>query len=1812
MHDYNHPIYLLSNVHISTNACSESHDLVNIPLSPSFRGQMFVASRKSSFLLDSGSTFNLVSHHLYGHLMRVNSSVSYFNTPLHIKTGGGVVNIAKPKIVHFSFTFPGTNIIANMSALLVTKLQLPCDVVLGQSFLTNYNGALTMSVNTDIKPVYAHLRTKSMIHLRNRQRVFTVDLIGQASPLQGSIRIVSTNSLVRIVNAVQTIQPYQTRFQLVLESTVPDQEVVIRAGASFAKFKFTDTKTPMLTFASHTAPNQQQTICKDVLLEPMLPKPPRIVDFPIEENPNENAHTLRAKAPKAAPIGAFVSTSPANEYNRFQALASIPSNFIPAPVLHHKRYIAKQSKTPWYPAVPKQTVKNRPAPATAQVTKTQILSATSPPHTTNLSQPSYRYSTPKHAILNHGQSIHADASSSYRRRTFKNRFSSRRGFSPPTSSQSQLLHGSNDQLLLINPPKPVLVRGTPNSFSLGNSNAAKTALSQMPNKSNILAPGSVEYYTEVLYELSILSSFVFNNSRSILSRVNKGKNVDLQDNISALDLSISAMPKPDVLNMSLIATTSVRTCDQATQTDVCFYEVPNIYPEIYEQSMKGNDQIQYDALETFYDGLSKEDFLSNLSNIPFIPTHLQDHLLNVLFKHRRVFTVKNAPVFLRAAKLKPVEIVLKPNSPSFIRSRPFSGTLTQAETIETELSNLHRQGVLKLAPTAKYLHPVLLVDKKPDQPGMQAGSRLVFDIRSLNTHSLLSNQHLTSLDFLLRQVSTFPTAPQGWVKLDMTNSFHQLSLTPESQTFTGVLAPLSNRIFVSRRLVMGWTGSPTKLSEALAPVLQVYRQSVMQHPAMRKELAKYTTDFKLIIFSYLDDWLISFSQLNSCAIVALDILFDLLSSLDISLKLTKCSFFESELTLLGFSFKDSFVSPSFRNLVKYSQVQPPKSRKSLRQYLCSTNFYRNYVPHYATVVAELRHEVNLSDKIPFVLTERLLKAFYKLQYILANHSSLPLPKPNLQYVLQVDASCQGIGGFLGQISIADNGHETIIPVALYSRVLSKAERKYHINTLELISLADSLSFFRAYIAMTTQPIRVFSDNSTVIAWVKGKLEQTFQPQLLRLLARINCYLIDISHISSKQNFLCDFLSRMHAPDVALDFRDETFQKYKAEFEQLPMHELFQLTRPLQDENNDSTALFYSIDAHFPMCDISLDEYQSALLADTFSKAMIEYITTGHIPVYVDSRLQAELTRSRNNYIYVNNTLFRLDRYGSDNQTRLYVPFPLTRRIISHFHRTNLHPGVTSTIKSLQATYFIRNLKQAVATTLKQCRECLQYKILPKDRHLPMKNWSSVDCVNSRCFIDFLSLTVNGQSKSILIVMDAFSRFLFTRLMSDLKASTFVYTIFELQQTFGKFNEICVDQGSQFINKLFFSACRLYNITITELSSRRYRSLSVERHIQTLKTRLRLSLSHTTSHFDLILSTVTSAINNTFKPILNATPSFLYFRRVLTPLTTPQVDPQIILPMKFKTTFADLIQSLIVFHSHIVDGMESRYDPESVDVPPEFQVGSLVLICRPALHGSPSKSYHGPYTVVKIIDQQFFLADPNSLKHLQHSFSKSDLKPFYDQFYYPPHSSVLPELTDKELTDDGLKRFESLPLHSLKKMIQDLKNIDIRVASTPSQDQPFIEPTIQAYKPYKLQPYTPQTPPLSDIFESTERPPEVHPPKVSVPQPTQPPNLPVTTTTPVSSASLPIPNQATVPHEEIINPTSQQAVLPYNHRYNTRLRSGAIPKRRYGHFASFSIDKMSTPFPPLPYYQENYMHSWTIPTANAKDSCSLIPPFSNLS
>jgi hypothetical protein len=52
-----------------------------------------------------------------------------------------------------------------------------------------------------------------------------------------------------------------------------------------------------------------------------------------------------------------------------------------------------------------------------------------------------------------------------------------------------------------------------------------------------------------------------------------------------------------------------------------------------------------------------------------------------------------------------MKIVLKPNAPYFIRSRPFQGSPTQAALLEKELHMLEKQGVLTRSTEIRYFHP---------------------------------------------------------------------------------------------------------------------------------------------------------------------------------------------------------------------------------------------------------------------------------------------------------------------------------------------------------------------------------------------------------------------------------------------------------------------------------------------------------------------------------------------------------------------------------------------------------------------------------------------------------------------------------------------------------------------------------------------------------------------------------------------------------------------------------------------------------------------------------------------------------------------------------------------------------------------------------------------------------------------------------------------------------------------------------------------------------------------------------------------------
>ena len=77
------------------------------------------------------------------------------------------------------------------------------------------------------------------------------------------------------------------------------------------------------------------------------------------------------------------------------------------------------------------------------------------------------------------------------------------------------------------------------------------------------------------------------------------------------------------------------------------------------------------------------------------------------------------------------------------------------------------------------------------------------------------------------------------------------------------------------------------------------------------------------------------------------------------------------------------------------------------------------------------------------------KSFLNLKQALSTPPILAFPPTDLLFILDRDASDQGIGALLSQIQ---EGIETVI--AYYSRVLSKADRNYFVTRRELLVVVD--------------------------------------------------------------------------------------------------------------------------------------------------------------------------------------------------------------------------------------------------------------------------------------------------------------------------------------------------------------------------------------------------------------------------------------------------------------------------------------------------------------------------------------------------------------------------------------------------------------------------------------------------------------------------------------------------------------------------------------------------------------------------------------
>lgn len=157
----------------------------------------------------------------------------------------------------------------------------------------------------------------------------------------------------------------------------------------------------------------------------------------------------------------------------------------------------------------------------------------------------------------------------------------------------------------------------------------------------------------------------------------------------------------------------------------------------------------------------------------------------------------------------------------------------------------------------------------------------------------------------------------------------------------------------------------------------------------------------------------------------------------------------------------------------------------------------------------------LKEDTVFQWTEEHQRAFEALKRALMEAPVLASPDPNRPFILDTDASNEGLGAVLAQ-----RGPDGEHVVAYYSRTFDKAEKRYCVTRRELLAVVAAVRHFKYYLGGL--PFVVRTDHSA-LQWLLSFKEP--EGQIARWLEELQPYDFQVEHRAGLRHSNADALSR---------------------------------------------------------------------------------------------------------------------------------------------------------------------------------------------------------------------------------------------------------------------------------------------------------------------------------------------------------------------------------------------------------------------------------------------------------------------------------------------------------------------------------------------------------------------------------------------------------------------------------------------------------------------------------------------------------------
>lgn len=129
---------------------------------------------------------------------------------------------------------------------------------------------------------------------------------------------------------------------------------------------------------------------------------------------------------------------------------------------------------------------------------------------------------------------------------------------------------------------------------------------------------------------------------------------------------------------------------------------------------------------------------------------------------------------------------------------------------------------------------------------------------------------------------------------------------------------------------------------------------------------------------------------------------------------SKCFIGYKELECLAHQLGNGTIKPSATKVQAIERLNRPKTKKQVRSFIGTMNFYRRYIPHFASTAATLTDLTRKSTPNNIKWNEEHEVPFIKLNDALMNVVLLVNPDCEKNFVLQTDASDKGYGAVLLQ------------------------------------------------------------------------------------------------------------------------------------------------------------------------------------------------------------------------------------------------------------------------------------------------------------------------------------------------------------------------------------------------------------------------------------------------------------------------------------------------------------------------------------------------------------------------------------------------------------------------------------------------------------------------------------------------------------------------------------------------------------------------------------------------------------------------------